>query len=315
MAQFESHHRKESCIPVHNWRANLSSEAKNEQMNELPSWPRQIFLPDPILGWRLSPNRQLKIGFRPDVLHTTNSEGWRSGLRQPEKPAATIGVYGCSFTYGTSLGDRETFCSLLQSRFRDAQILNRGIGGHGTVQSYLQFREDVSLGRVDAAIFAVIGDHKYRNMPHPLRMKAFLSMDWYRIGVEHYPCAVSKTGGGVTIHHVPIWQPVLQREDLSAFLPDEIMLNKLTVEVFAEIATFARKSNIPFHIVTLDRMDGDFNDMLLQEFDNATDISTPHDEEHRFFPHDLHPNTLAARLYADRLAPIVEAQLEKATAK
>lgn len=274
--------------------------------------PRQIFMPDPLLGWRLSANQRLEVRFRPEIDHTTGPEGWRTVPGQPEHYQTAIGFYGCSYTYGTALDDGETFTSLLQKRFPESLVLNRGVGGHGSVQSYLQFREDVDSGRVSAGVFCVIGDHKYRNMPHPLRMKAFLTPDWYRIGVEHHPYATTRAGGGVDVHYLPIWQPVLKQHGLNPFLPDEIMLNRLTLDVFREVHTCANGAGVPIRIVLLDRMDPDFNRLLLGAFDNATDISTPHDAEHRFLPQDLHPNVHANQLYAERLLPVVEPLMNKA---
>ncbi len=279
------------------------------------SKPRQIFVPHPVLGWKLSADRKIEVPFRKGIVHTTNSAGWRTVTNQPEQYRGAIGFYGCSFTYGTSLDDRETFTSLLQAEFTDFKILNRGVGGHSTVQSLLSFRSDLLRHKVQAAIFPVISDHKYRNAPHPQRMRVFLSPEWHTIGVEHFPYANLKPGGGVNIRYVPIWQPVLRHDGLRYFLPDEIMLNGLTVGVLKEVRRLASEFSIPVGVVLLDNLDVEFNQSLLNEVEGTTDISTPHDAEHRFIPHDLHPNVRANIQYAERLRPIVNSIIKDVNSK
>ncbi len=278
--------------------------------------PRLLFRPDPVLGWSLSPGHGVRVGFRTgeDIVQHVGADGWRHVPGAAEATGKRVAVYGCSFTYGSALADDETFCALLQQARPDLRILNRGIGGHGTVQNLLQLRRDIAAGAVDAAVFAVISDHKYRNVPHPQRMRQFLSPDWDQLGVEHVPVARFGAGGAMRIVYVPLWQPVIEREDFSVFLPDDHMLNTATLAVLQAVRDQARAAGIPLRLVLLDALDPGFNAVVAAHFDDARDVSTPFDADHTFQPRDVHPNPRANRLYAERLTPVLDDLARQAAA-
>lgn len=267
--------------------------------------PRSIFEPHPVLGWKLAANRSLRVPFRPDVIQTTGPDGWRSVADQPSEPIGRLVFYGCSFTYGVGLTDDETFPSLVQSHLPDITVENKGVSGHGTVQNYLQFRDDVRRGAVQAAVFGLISGHRYRNLPHPSRMNYFLSLDWHTIGVEHVPRVRADREGRLQIEYVPIWQPALLRNDFDAFLPDEYMVDRATVRMVEMVLAHAEVHNIPAMFALLDGGDRFFNSLMLREVGDVIDVSAPMDQEHTFLPHDGHPNEAANRLFAERLLPRV----------
>lgn len=271
--------------------------------------PNQIFKPDPLLGWRLSPDCSITMAFRPEVVQTTNADGWRNVPGVPDAGLRNVGVYGCSFTYGTGLSDAETYVALLQSMFGQARFLNRGIGGHGSVQNYLQFRRDVKHGLVDTAVFGIISDHRFRNVPHPQRMRQFLNRHWYEKDVERVPTARMSREGGMVIEYVPVWQPGLVNSDFDVFLPDECMIDLATFRVLRSICDLAKANAIPVSLALLDQLDLKFNAAVLETFPEAVDVSTPYDNVHTFMPHDLHPNPTANRLFAERLKPVMKGLL------
>lgn len=263
--------------------------------------PRQLFRPNPLLGWKLEPNSSVDVVFRNGIAQTIGADGWRYVPGSDNGAEFGVGIYGCSFTYGTALADEETFCALLQAAFPDVEILNRGVGGYSSVQNLLQFKQDIQLGRVQAAIFAIISDHRYRNIPHPQRMQQFLSAEWYELGIEHVPVVAQQRDSGIDIEYVGLWQPSLLRRDFDAFLPSDRMINEATLAVFDAIVDLADKQNVPIAFALLDNLDPEFNSLVLNRFSIAHDISTPFDAEHTFLPRNVHPNVLANRLFADRL--------------
>ncbi len=268
-------------------------------------FPRLLFRPDPVIGWSLTPKYAVRVPYRDgNVIQHIGPDGWRRVPRQPEK-GQQVAVYGCSFTYGTGLTDEETFCALLQQKHPSLRILNRGIGGHGTVQNLLQLRRDISAGAVDAAIFAIISDHRFRNIAHPQRMRQYLAPAWYELGVEHVPVAKLTTQGKVEIHYQDLWQPVVRDAEFSMFLPDDYMINIATLAVLELVRDTARDAGIPLRFVLLDQYDPDFTSAVLGRFEDAVDISTPQDRDHTFLPRDLHPNPNANMLFAQRLDPAI----------
>ena len=272
--------------------------------NKVAVTPRDIFMPHPSLGWKLRPKAKIRVPFR-DIVQSTDDEGWRIVANQPKTAKNTLAFYGCSFTYGTSLSDTETFTSLIQEAFPEQKILNRGIGGHGTVQNYIQFRSDVKQGKVDMAVFCVISDHRFRNIGHPVRMKAHLSPQWYEIGVEHLPIVTLDRNGNTEIEYISIWQPSLLKYDFERFLPPDYYLDKATIEMLRTIARFAKDHKIPYKIVLLDSIDPVFNKIFTEQVDGGVDISTPFNTEFTFIPNDIHPNVKANKVFFERLVPLL----------
>lgn len=269
------------------------------------SKPRLLFRPDPVLGWSLTPNHAVQVGFRDGILQHIGPDGWRHVPGAARAQGPRVAVYGCSFTYGTGLADDETFTALLQRDLPQVQILNRGIGGHGTLQNLLQLRRDIAAGALDAAVFAIISDHRFRNIAHPQRMRQYLKEDWHRLGVEQVPVARIEASGQVRIVYHPLWQPVIRDADFHIFLPDDYMITAATLAVLDLVRDTAGAAKIPLHFVLLDALDPDFSAAVCARFPATRDISTPYDSDHTFRPRDPHPNMTANRLFAERLAPVV----------
>lgn len=266
--------------------------------------PRLLYRPDPVIGWSLTPGYAVRVGFRAGVLQHIGPDGWRHVPGVPEM-GPRVAVYGCSFTYGTGLADDETFTAQLQRALPGMRILNRGIGGHGTVQNLLQLRRDIANRTIDAAVFALISDHRFRNIAHPQKMQYYLKPDWYKLGVEQVPVARMDSNGRANILYHPIWQPVIQQANFHIFLPDDYMITSATMAVLDLVRETAQAANVPLQFVLLDSLDPVFSATVKNRFVDTKDISTPYDQEHTFMPRDLHPNVAANTLFATRLRPLI----------
>ncbi|WP_147114475.1 hypothetical protein [Tateyamaria sp. syn59] len=276
------------------------------------STPRALFRPDPVIGWSLTPGYQVNVGFRPGVVQRIDPDGWRHVPGSDgNKAGLRVGLYGCSFTYGKALADEETFAGQLQAQLPDLRILNRGISGHGTVQNLLQLRRDIARQAVDVAVFNIIGDHRYRNIAHPYRMRQYLAPAWHRQGIEHVPVARLASDGRPEIVYHPIWQPVTRDAVFHIFLPDDFMINLASAAVLNLVQETAQAANMPVAFALLDEMDPAFNRMVQDRLDRVHDIATPHDAHHRFLPDDAHPNVAANTHYANGLLPIIEELCEQ----
>lgn len=269
------------------------------------SKPRHIYRPDPYLGWSLAPGARVEVPFRDDVVQNIGADGWRHVPNQAAETEPNLGVYGCSFTYGTGLTDQETFAARLQAALPDIRVNNRGVGGFSTVQNLLQFKKDIADGRVDMAVFAVINNHRFRNIAHPNRMVQFLNAEWHERGVEHVPVMRQGRDSEFRIEYVSIWQPALEHSNFDVFLPDTHMIDMATLRVLSEVAETAKANGIPLCFALLEDNDKGFCDLVCAHFEQAVDISVPNDATHRFLPHDAHPNAHSNALYAERLLPVV----------
>lgn len=278
------------------------------------SKPREIFRAHPLLGWTLTPGAVVHVPFRPGISQHVDEDGNRRtvGLQGPIDAAdklPRVHCYGCSFTYGTGLSDEETFCSLLQMQMPAWRLVNMGVGGHGTVHSLLRFMDDLRGEKVDCAVFGVISDHRFRNFPHPQRMAAHQSLDWHRIGVEHVPHAHLTRDGELDVRLTPAWQPSLERAEFEDFLPDDHMLDCVTIELCREIVRLGDSNQVPVVFALLDRLDPVFNRKLQNALPRVADVSVPLDVEHTFLPEDIHPNATASRAYARGLHDVLSVLL------
>jgi len=63
-----------------------------------------------------------------------------------------IWIFGCSFTHGFSVSDEQTYPWILQAELPDYDVINFGTDGYGTVQSLIQFRETLKVGKKPAVV-------------------------------------------------------------------------------------------------------------------------------------------------------------------
>lgn len=111
-----------------------------------PGYIRIFRVPDPQLGWRLTPNVTFLYRIaEEDVTVQYNSTGWRD--REHPKPLTEdtdrILVLGDSFMEAYSVDLEDTFHSRLEQLFADEQYrvetINLGVAGYGTLQEYLAY--------------------------------------------------------------------------------------------------------------------------------------------------------------------------------
>jgi hypothetical protein len=268
---------------------------------QLASKPRGIFKPHPVLGWSLTPNQRVKVEFRDNVIQNVGADGFRNVPARSDHSGQGLNfnLYGCSFTYGTGLRDEETLVNLLQSNNPDTHFNNRGVSGYGNVQSYLSFETDILNGDVQAAFFLIHNVHRRRNIPHPVRMQHYLSLDWHRIGVEHVPCCADSEDGSFAIRFVPIWQPCLNGYAIDAFLPQERDYDRAFVRTCQAIADLADKNDIPVGFALVSPLSLPLREEL-SSLPNWLDIGLT-GAEYTFAPFDGHPNVRANKIFAERL--------------
>ncbi len=126
---------------------------------------RRLNQPDPLLGWRPRPRTRLR-GLNGETV-TVGREGLRGKSRVVmPKPVGRlrIGILGCSQTFGTGVGDQETFSAVLGELMPGADILNFGVGGYGTDQMLLRYE---TLGRdydLDVVVLGFAFFHLTRNV-------------------------------------------------------------------------------------------------------------------------------------------------------
>jgi hypothetical protein len=132
------------------------------------SYPSSFDVSDPVLGWRVRANAQVRHSKR-DVYAvdiTTNEFGLRgTAPRAIDKPPGTtrIGVFGCSQTFGETVDDGKTYVDLLNKRLVNAEVLNFGVRGYGTDQMLLRYEQEAKAYDFDVVVIGFAFYHIGRN--------------------------------------------------------------------------------------------------------------------------------------------------------
>jgi hypothetical protein len=270
-------------------------------------WTKKLFQPHPLYGYIFSRmNEAVDWVAAQTGPQTIGRDGFREVPNQggPRRPKLTL--YGCSFTFGVGISDDETFAARLQARFPDLRVSNKGISGYSNVQNLLHFRSDLRARRVNYAVLGFNSKHVLRNLvTHPDRMTPGQLGRWRTTGVEHMPRAQMTRSGDVYIDYVPLDQPALARSDFDAFLPDDYMIDTLTVELLKHFVATGREAGVPVLIALLEQREPEYNARVLSEIPEAVDVSVPSDRKYTL-KSDTHPNAYANRIYAKKLAPHIE---------
>ena len=101
-----------------------------------PDYVPPINVYDPEIGWVLSPESiKSHHVLVPSVVFSIDHNERLTSLQPPSGPR--IVATGCSFTFGQSLPDQDTWPWLLQERLPDYHVVNVGAMGYGTDQALL----------------------------------------------------------------------------------------------------------------------------------------------------------------------------------
>ncbi|NOL48049.1 GDSL-like Lipase/Acylhydrolase family protein [Synechococcus sp. MIT S9220] len=127
-----------------------------------------FYIVDSKRGYGLRPNARGLYSREGQALVEINEAGFRGSLPSSELSDSVyrIAVLGDSFTEGLQVDEDETWIKVLEKQlnmfsscsilnYRNAEVLNFGVGGYGTGQSLLTWRYQASKFRPDLVILAV----------------------------------------------------------------------------------------------------------------------------------------------------------------
>lgn len=122
------------------------------------------FVPDPLLGWTIGPNRQSSDG-----LYSSSTDGVRSprpGVSFAERHSRyRIAAVGDSYTFGLEVTFEDSWGHQLERQLGpDFQILNFGVDGYGVDQAYLRYVRDVRHWQPNVVLFGFINHDLERTM-------------------------------------------------------------------------------------------------------------------------------------------------------
>jgi len=126
----------------------------------------KLYEDDPLLGYRLKPGHYavfLADGTPVTTTHLAEHER-TTGPEEDRTGRPGIWILGCSYTYGWSLPDKETFPWRLQQSLPGFHIRNLGVPGYNNVQSLLWMRQKLQNGdRPQVVVLAYASFHDERN--------------------------------------------------------------------------------------------------------------------------------------------------------
>ena len=127
-----------------------------------------IHVPDPELGWKQVPGHYLFGPYMPDappVRVTIRPDGSRETGAGDAAGRPEVVLVGCSFTMGWAVSDDETWAWRVQELRPDLEVVNRGVGGYGTLQSLMVIEQLIGHdGRRPARVLYGFIDHGARNV-------------------------------------------------------------------------------------------------------------------------------------------------------
>jgi hypothetical protein len=241
-----------------------------------------------------------------------------------DRPKDEIWIFGCSFTYGHSLNDQETFPWLLQERLPEYEVVNFGVSGYGTVQALIQLREALARGRVPkVALLNFASMHEERNIFSRNWQKVIINLK--NFGQVFYPYARLDEQGQLyyqlgEVKYYPF--PLVRYSALMNVIEEKYnnlqeqyyRIGDVTRALLLEFANSAKKEHIPVVIagITLSQPTRDMLAFVREHGFKAVDISVDLTlKENTNYPHDSHPGPLANKKYADKLEAFLRAEVLK----
>ena len=248
----------------------------------------------------------LKNTLRATHLEFANSE-------KTNKPE--IWIFGCSFTYGWSLSDEDTFPWVLQEKLSAYEVVNFGVRGYSTVQMLIQLKDAIEKRKKpDLVVVTYASFHDKRNVflrgwqkgiarysnLGPLTALPYARLDrnkkiFYgmaRVGYSEFPfMRYSSFMNWVEDDYNAIEESFYHSHEVSKALMREIfsLCNRNGIKL-----VIAGISNTPATFEMLRYCKGEG----IMAFDMSVDLSVP---QNRNLPMNSHPSAFANRQYAEKL--------------
>lgn len=168
------------------------------------TWPAEKYLADSLfdseLGWAPRPN-QVRRTERFDWT------GGRIGHQPLPKTKATgtkrIALFGCSYTYGSEVGPKQSWAALMDEEHADVEFANMGVPGYGMDQAYLRFMRDGTALDADEVWLGYFPGAALRVTS---RFPPLFSR-WRSLTVNFKPCFQLDAEGALELLPCPVREP------------------------------------------------------------------------------------------------------------
>lgn len=268
--------------------------------------PNKVFFKDDLtVGFKCNPGQYLiKIGTKENFLPfdvTINEDGWRAtGNYDKPVKGKEIWMFGCSYTFGWSISDNETYPWLLQEKLQDSyNVYNYAGNGYGNVHGLNQLKFLLKEGKRDEltgviAVFNYNRFHLKRNVAAYSHLASFSNIKGL---VIHYPKAYLDEKEQLHISVNPFFlKPAPD--------PDDSYMEKVTRLIFDDIYNICMENDIVPVVVYQQE---EANDTVIEYCRNKgfyiIDITVDNigNSKYNNKPYDIHPNASAHAIYFDKI--------------
>jgi len=285
----------------------------------------KLFEDDPTLGFRLKPGSFdvfLANGTRVRTTHLPEHER-ATGQAGAAAELPEIWILGCSYTYGWSVPDEETYPWLVQNALPGFHIRNLGVPGYNNVQSLLWMRQKIqSRDRPQVVVLAYASFHDERNAGLRRWQKTLIRPRDGGLGPQAQPNARLGSNGQLRLSEKPenLWEvpgmrifsiPNSVEKRWAKIEANAVPTVEISRKVIAQIATEAEAAGATFLLAGMEN-DAKTSQMLENwraQGGRAVDVSVDLNEPgFRNFPHDSHPGPKAHHVFAQKLLQALSLQ-------
>lgn len=299
-------------------RGNTPAKTPPQVIVSVEPGPR-LLEPDPLLGWRNAPGAHLVTygsGYQYATSHTHSGTRITRDLLQEHRYQGLprLEIHGCSFTYGWSVADAETFPWRVQAALPAHDVVNHGVGGHGTIQAWLRLQASLGQGRAPALVVVTYGSlHDERNVLTRRFRKAIVPYSETVAGLEAPRARWVEGQLRVGRERLAYERPPLATRSALVELLDEgycrwqrasLDERQVTRALLLEIAARCEAAEVPLVVAGIGH-DPSTRDMLgelaaagVRTVDISVDLNLP---ENNLLPIDWHPSPIAQAAYARKL--------------
>jgi len=216
-----------------------------------------------------------------------------------------INIYGCSFTFGYALDDKETYPHILQDSMPRFNVRNFGMNGYGNLHYLIQLKRYLEWKQTPKyAIFNYIPFHMDRNVA---------SSSWLKLLNTQYEDSYKYPRGTVDNGILNISMVDIEKKP-KHYEPSYTDKFHVTLHIFAEIEKTCRQNDIMPVILTA--VNGDSVVTACQELGfkiiGIPDFLIP---EYQLYPFDGHTNYEANKEIAEAIKNFIRWQEIRASAE
>jgi hypothetical protein len=283
----------------------------------------RLYDDDPIMGYCLKPGRftvTMADGFPVQTTHLPSRERATGGTNEPSG-RSEIWIFGCSYTYGWSVNDGETFPWLTQQGLPSFRVRNFGVPGYGNLQGLLRFREELKQGVSPKMVVLVYASfHDERNAGLRRWQKSLMRPRAGNIGPQAQPRARLDAEGNLKVSEHPeeFWElpgmrtwsiPHSIEKRWNKIEANAVPTERISQQIIRNLARETEKAGAVFLLAGIGH-DPKTESMLrwwVQEGGKTADISVNMNENGmRNDPHDCHPGPKAHRVFATHLLQAIQ---------